>query len=597
VSQGTLTGTQPAAIAHYAALREAYLTATAAVQEARANGSVIEGDSRSKRKSLGGGGGGPSRHRDIKVHLNSSPLHESALNGASNGATLATPISVVDKSAGPHALRTKRRRPSALEGESVTAAAKAADVAADGAAPSKGRKRGRPSTLELAQRELERQAVAAQQQPMQTDDTVVPPLQATPIASIFGTVVATRRPPPARPRRLVAPPADDVFVDTTVPHDDDESIDEFGDDSDEGVLGDGLIISQNLFEFGGSVQPATSALASAAAVGHHADDSSDDNDNNNNNNNNNNNKNKNNAATNKIADNDDDDDDDVLGSSRRRVVRRSAFRDAASAAVIDNFLMSPLRHPLVRSPHKPSPAPGSAVVAASAAATAAVNGGMSGEIDDMEMLFNTGPSWSELRNHSVIARMRALTPISSPSLLSPSAVKLSVPHTRGVSKHVVRRLLSPKRDTPLARALATEAEAAAAVANGGSATPRRLHSMPSTPRRVTVVSNAPPTAPSPRRSNMLANNKAYLTRLSVASGSSLAERFGVDMSPMSPTRASPRRPHSARTRELHVRTPTAGGSLVIGGSLGEVVVRPRNLSASFHAPQNLFAGKSAAVHE
>jgi hypothetical protein len=215
----------------------------------------------------------------------------------------------------------------------------------------------------------------------------------------------------------------------------------------------------------------------------------------------------------------------------------------------------------------------------------------------MEMLFNTGPSWSELRNHSVIARMRALTPISSPSLLSPSAVKLSVPHTRGVSKHVVRRLLSPKRDTPLARALATEAEAAAAVANGGSATPRRLHSMPSTPRRVTVVSNAPPTAPSPRRSNMLANNKAYLTRLSVASGSSLAERFGVDMSPMSPTRASPRRPHSARTRELHVRTPTAGGSLVIGGSLGEVVVRPRNLSASFHAPQNLFAGKSAAVHE
>jgi len=220
---------------------------------------------------------------------------------------------------------------------------------------------------------------------------------------------------------------------------------------------------------------------------------------------------------------------------------------------------------------------------------------MSGELEDIELLFNTGPSLSDMRSHSVHARMRALTPISSPSLLSPSAVKLSVPHSRGVSKHVVRRLLSPKkRDTPLARALATETEVTTGGGGGGGggATPRRLHSMPSTPRRVTVVSNAPPSAPSPHRSTMLANNRAYKTRLSVASGgSSLAERFGVDLSPMSPTRTSPRRPLSARTRELHVRTPTAGGSFVIGGSLGqEVLVRPRNLSASFHAPQNLFSG-------
>jgi hypothetical protein len=123
-------------------------------------------------------------------------------------------------------------------------------------------------------------------------------------------------------------------------------------------------------------------------------------------------------------------------------------------------------------------------------------------------------------------------------------------------------------------------------------TPMRRHhssSVPSTPRRMANVSQAPPSAPSTQRATMLANNKAYMTRLTVTAGSSLAERFGVDLSPMSP-KASPRKQPGSRGRELHVRTPTAGGSLVIGGSLGPdvMLVRPRNLATSFHAPANLF---------
>jgi hypothetical protein len=232
--------------------------------------------------------------------------------------------------------------------------------------------------------------------------------------------------------------------------------------------------------------------------------------------------------------------------------------------------------------------------------------------EDFEALFANPASLSQRQMRTISARMRALTPISSPSLLSPSAVKLSVPEN--VSSHVVRRLLSPRK-TPLALAAAADAAAASITApplaapadapvplpvpaptafaapNNATTPLRRQHSssVPSTPRRMVNVSQAPPSAPS---TQLLANNKAYLTRLSVTAGSSLAERFGVDLSPMSP-KASPRKQPGTRGRELHVRTPTAGGSLVIGGSLGQdlLLVRPRNLATSFHAPTNLFNHK------
>jgi hypothetical protein len=231
--------------------------------------------------------------------------------------------------------------------------------------------------------------------------------------------------------------------------------------------------------------------------------------------------------------------------------------------------------------------------------------------EDFEALFANPASLSQRQMRTISARMRALTPISSPSLLSPSAVKLSVPEN--VSSAVVRRLLSPRK-TPLALAAAADAAAASTTAplaapadvpvpvpvpaptafaapNSATTPLRRQHSssVPSTPRRMVNVSQAPPSAPS---TQLLANNKAYLTRLSVTAGSSLAERFGVDLSPMSP-KASPRKQPGSRGRELHVRTPTAGGSLVIGGSLGQdlLLVRPRNLATSFHAPTNLFNNK------
>jgi hypothetical protein len=540
VTLGTLTGTNPAAVAHFAALHTAYAAAVAAAQQARANGNAAPLESEPLR----------IKRKPFAPPVVAGVVDESSLNGA----VAATANN------SRNSLRTKRRRPT-IETSTADDNANAAADPQPPPPPSQStttlppRKRGRPSTLELAQRMLALQAAEA------TPSVPSPPPGPPPPSVLRRPPPPPTPPPPPPPRaRKLAPQPDKyIFVDTTVPDDE-----EMNDDTDESEQPDSpLIVSRDLFEFDGSVQQADVVLSAATVIEHDKDDDDDD-------------------------DDDDDNDDNAARASKKR---RSVFEDAGATAA-DMMMLSPFRmrrqFQLARSPGKRSPA--------HAAAAASANGGLPHELDELELLFNTGPSLSKLRSHSTSARVRALSPVSSPSLLSPSAVKLSVPHARNVSKNVVRCLMSPnKHDTPLARAVATESEAAARghAPHNGNATPRRLlsGSVPSTPRRVTIVSNAPPSAPSPRRTTMLSHNKAYLTRLTMAGGSSLAERFGVDLSPMSPTRSSPRRPTGGvRVRELLMRTPTAGGSLVIGGSLGqEVLVRPRNLSASFHAPQNLFS--------